>query len=801
MEKRRDDAPAEKNTGPHGAPDPVEDLLHSPALLQALLDNSLVGIVVADSAGKIILANPAAREIMGGPVAGTAYGLEGGYELFNPDGSPISPDDLPLSRALQRGETIRSMKILVRKNVGSEIAVLAYARPVRDAAGAIAGALAILVDHTELKLTELALQKSQEELRLAQKVGHVGIFEWDPATKTGNLSKDLLSFLGLPRDYPVNIDAWSRVTPREDIHKVLENLQKAAAEHRSEAEAEYRVFRPGGEVRWLSVRGMISYDTSGRAVRVIGSAIDITDLKKAQEELTRLNEKLTDMVAERTRSLEQTARSLKNQKELLQAIIDSIPVVVTVWKPYKELVMANKEFERLSGWSEEEAKNMDVIAAAFPDPAYRKEIIRQVTKAGPGWGEFVMNTRSGKRLDILWAAADLSDGSRMGIGIDMTEQKKMESDMLRLGAAVGQAGEGIVLFSYEWTIEYVNPAFERLSGYTKEELVGKNTDFFIEHAVGDFDPGIPFETASRGNTWNGNIKMSRKSGEAVDISLTLSPVKDRAGKIVNYISINQDITHEIKLQQIMMQSQKMEAIGTLAGGIAHDLKNIFTPILINSEMAVEDMGRDSPAYPLLEEILNAARMGTDLVKQIMTFTRQTAEKKVEVDISSVVRETLSLLRSAIPKTIEIKTGIHAGNAVVQANPTQIKQVLMNLGSNAAYAMRERHGILEVDVSCVDLDEESASRISPELSSGPYVEMDVKDTGVGMDEKTLQHIFEPFFTTKLYGEGTGMGLSVVQGIVKDQGGAISVWSKPGKGSVFRILLPRLSRTCTQGAGTQ
>lgn len=194
-------------------------------------------------------------------------------------------------------------------------------------------------------------------------------------------------------------------------------------------------------------------------------------------------------------------------------------------------------------------------------------------------------------------------------------------------------------------------------------------------------------------------------------------------------------------------------------------------------------------------------MGTDLVKQIMTFTRQTAEKKVEVDISSVVRETLSLLRSAIPKTIEIKTGIHAGNAVVQANPTQIKQVLMNLGSNAAYAMRERHGILEVDVSCVDLDEESASRISPELSSGPYVEMDVKDTGVGMDEKTLQHIFEPFFTTKLYGEGTGMGLSVVQGIVKDQGGAISVWSKPGKGSVFRILLPRLSRTCTQGAGTQ
>jgi len=217
-------------------------------------------------------------------------------------------------------------------------------------------------------------------------------------------------------------------------------------------------------------------------------------------------------------------------------------------------------------------------------------------------------------------------------------------------------------------------------------------------------------------------------------------------------------------------------------------------------MAVEDVGRDSPIYPLLEEILNAARLGTDLVKQIMTFTRRTAEKKVEVDISSVVSETLSLLRSAIPRTIEIRTGIEVGNAMVQANPTQIKQVLMNLGSNASYAMRGQHGILEVDVSCVDLDKETASKISPELSSGPYVEVDVKDTGVGMDEETLQHIFEPFFTTKLYGEGTGMGLSVVQGIIKEHGGAISVWSRPGKGSAFKVLLPRLGRTCTRNTDT-
>jgi signal transduction histidine kinase len=251
------------------------------------------------------------------------------------------------------------------------------------------------------------------------------------------------------------------------------------------------------------------------------------------------------------------------------------------------------------------------------------------------------------------------------------------------------------------------------------------------------------------------------------------------------------------LERHLRQSQKMEAIGTLAGGIAHDLKNIFTPILINSEMAVEDVGRDSPAYPLVKEILEAARMGTDLVKQIMTFTRQTSEEKVDVDVPSVVNETLSVLRSAIPKTIEIKTRINVRNAVVHANPTQIKQVLMNLGSNASYAMKGQHGVMEVDVSCVDLDTNSASKIAPELIPGSYVEVDVMDTGVGMDEKTIERIFEPFFTTKLHGEGTGMGLSVVQGIVRDLGGTISVWSKPGKGSSFRVLLPRTGRPCAGG----
>ena len=377
----------------------------------------------------------------------------------------------------------------------------------------------------------------------------------------------------------------------------------------------------------------------------------------------------------------------------------------------------------------------------------------------------------------------------------LESRKKMEQDLGRLAMALNQAGAGLILFNHDWIIEYVNPAYELMSGSTKEEIIGRDVEFLRKDTVIIFDSEIPQHAASGGKRWSGHIKRKKKSGEAFDVKLTVSPILDSEGRIIGYMSVVQDITHQIRLQQSMAQSQKMEAIGTLAGGIAHDLKNIFTPILINSEMVLEDVGADNPAYPLLKDILDASRTGVDLVKQIMTFARQASEEKIPVDIPLLVNETLTLLRSAIPKTIDIRARLEADNAKVQANPTQIKQVMMNLGSNAAYAMKDRHGHLEVDVHCIDLDRDAASKISPDLASGPYVELNVTDNGEGMDELTLDRAFDPFFTTKPEGEGTGMGLSVVQGIIKEHQGAISVWSKPGRGSTFRVLLPRLEEGCT------
>jgi signal transduction histidine kinase len=293
---------------------------------------------------------------------------------------------------------------------------------------------------------------------------------------------------------------------------------------------------------------------------------------------------------------------------------------------------------------------------------------------------------------------------------------------------------------------------------------------------------------SRGEPWSSHQKRMRKNGERMEATVTVSPVQDEGGRVMNYVAVVRDVTQEERLRQQMTQSQKLEALGTLAGGIAHDLKNIFTPIVLNIEMALEDVGRSREARPMLEEALQAARMGADLTRQIVIFSRRTPQEMRPVKVLPVVQEALQILRSTLPPGVDLSLKAEARDAVVVADPTQLTQVVLNLGSNAGHAMKEGGGTLDVTVTSSDLDEHGAEAVSPRFPLGRYVCIVFRDTGIGMDEETLEHIFEPFYTTKAKGEGSGMGLAVVHGIVRDHKGAVTVKSRPGEGSVFRVLLP-------------
>ncbi len=656
--------------------------------------------------------------------------------------------------------------------------------------GEVAAVEGFIADITEHKEIEERLRESEQRLVLAQRSGRVGIFDWDMLSGRHYWSDEMKDIYHLPESFDGTFESWKRLVHPDDLRAMFRKAEEAAGMHLREVESDYRIILQDGRVRWYTDRGVIHYDESGRPVRMIGTTVDITERKEAQDALQKLKDKLDQKVKTRTRALNQVVEKLREQKEILQTVIDHIPAMLIFSDPEGKVRLINREMERVSGWSLEEARNMDFIAAAFPDEQMRTVVLDAIREGRSDWLELEAVTRSGDTHPCLWTHVRLSEGSVIGIGIDISARRQMEQDLQRLALAIEQAGEGVVLLNPDWVIEYVNPAFERISGYGRGELIGRRVDCVRENFLNAASCEEFNRTMAEGKTWNSHQRRQNKSGETVEANLTVSPVRDEKGQTVNYVSVVRDVTREMALSRRMSRNQKLEAIGTLAGGIAHDLKNIFTPIVLNAEVALMDLETGHPAYPLIQEIQEAARMGSDLTKQIVTFSRRSLKEKTPLQITPLIEETLSFLRSALPTTIAIRPRLNAGNALVMADPTQIKQVMLNLGNNAGYAMRKRGGELLVELSRETLGAQKASGISPGLAPGSYVRITVRDTGEGMDEAIMQRIFDPFFTTKDKAEGTGMGLSVVHGIVRDHQGGITVQSEPGRGSAFTVYLPEV-----------
>jgi len=380
--------------------------------------------------------------------------------------------------------------------------------------------------------------------------------------------------------------------------------------------------------------------------------------------------------------------------------------------------------------------------------------------------------------------------SKMTIYRDMTESKKAEEERIRLATAIEQASESIIISDRPGTIQYVNPAFEHLSGFNREEIIGQNFRILKSDKHDKAFYREMYDIISRGHTWAGRIINTMKDGTLREFKTRISPIKDSSGKIINFVSVNRDVTQEKALEVQLQHAQRMDAIGTLAGGVAHDFNNILSSVIGFTELALDDAEKGTLQYDNLQEVLVAGSRAKDLVLQILTFSRQSDREQKPVNVQLIAKEALKMLRASIPSTIEIKQNIQS-NALVMGDSTQIHQVLMNLCTNAAHAMDDKGGVLTVDLVDIRLDSELVSDY-PDLKPGAYINLTVTDTGYGMVPDVLDKIFDPFFTTKEKGKGTGMGLSVVHGIVHSHGGSIYAYSKPGKGSTFRVFLPVFKR---------
>jgi signal transduction histidine kinase/ActR/RegA family two-component response regulator len=288
--------------------------------------------------------------------------------------------------------------------------------------------------------------------------------------------------------------------------------------------------------------------------------------------------------------------------------------------------------------------------------------------------------------------------------------------------------------------------------------------------------------------WEGELTHTRKDGKKINVLSRWALQQDEEGRPTGIMQINHDITQRLKLEEQLRQAQKLEAIGTLTGGIAHDFNNILGAVVINSEMALLDLPGESGLRTNLELILKAGMRGRDLVTQMLLFSRKSEKKQEVLPLTPLIKETFKLLRSSLPATIQMKLQLETESDSVSADSSQIQQVIMNLCMNAAYAMRGATG--SIDISLQGITFGPTDLPEADMQPGDYLILSVKDTGSGMDEEVRKRIFEPFFTTKPVGEGTGLGLSVVYGIVKNHKGTITVYSEPGRGSIFKVYLPKV-----------
>jgi len=374
-----------------------------------------------------------------------------------------------------------------------------------------------------------------------------------------------------------------------------------------------------------------------------------------------------------------------------------------------------------------------------------------------------------------------------------TEQKlvRAEAELKKLGAAVQQSPVSIIITNLEGCIEYVNPKFCNLTGYSKQEVMGKNPNILQSGVAHSELYKNLWETILAGKEWRGEFQNKKKNGEYYWEDALISPILNSDGAITHFLAVKEDITDRKQFEKHLLQTQKMESIGNLAGGIAHDFNNILFPIVGMSELLLEDLPPDSLEHENANEILKAGKRGSDLVKQILTFSRQNEHKMMPVRIQQILKEVLKLSRSSIPVDIEIKQNIQQNCGMVDADPTQVHQIAMNLITNAYHAAETSGGEIIVKLSEINCNVYDLQGTS--LSPGFYAVLAVSDNGVGIDPTVLEKIFEPYFTTKEQGKGTGLGLSVVYGIVKEHKGDIKVDSEIGNGTTFTIYLPMIEKS--------
>jgi two-component system cell cycle sensor histidine kinase/response regulator CckA len=727
-------------------------------------------VIATDARSVVELLNPVAEALTGWTLdQARGRPLEEVFRIVHEQTREKAED--PVAKVLREGVVVglANHTLLIARD-GTERPIADSGAPIRDDSGEISGVVLVFRDQTLERTAAAELAAREHYYRSMLFNLHEDILVIDRDYCITDINNTALMTLGRHRDEVVGRKCYEvshgLTSPCHENGERCALMEVFVAGKPSNCR--HKHIHADGTRTHIDILMSPLKNEDGQITHVIEAARDITDVIQVQEALLQSEEKFRTIFEHMAPGCDLDEIIYKNGKAIDYRILD-----------------VNPSYERLIGIPRAQAVGAlaSELYGTGRAPNIKKYAGVDTTGEPAVFDTFYPPT--GKHLRIV--ASRIAPGRLCILFTDVTERKRAEEERERLLSAIEQAGEAIVITDSEGAIQYVNPAFERVTGYTRKEANGKNPRILKSGKQDDLFYRNLWATISSGNTFQGRMVNKRKDRTLFTEDATITPVRDASGRIVSYVAVKHDITDQLRLTEQLQQAQKMESVGRLAGGVAHDYNNMLSVILGFTELAMDKLDPSERVYADLKEILRAAKRSAEITRQLLAFARkQTTEPKV-LDLNQVVETMLKMLRRLIGEDIDLSW--RPGNQLwpIKIDPSQLEQVMANLCVNARDAI-VGVGKITLETSTITIDDAYCVDHAG-FSPGEFALLAVSDDGCGMDRGTLDNIFEPFFTTKKAGQGTGLGLAMVYGIVKQSGGFINVYSEPGEGTTFRIYFPK------------